>query len=86
PRDGLAAQERGGEPFGVVEEFGRGPALLAHAAAAGRGGDLAFRVLLQPHAALERAVRAVGVGGAEDGEGGANGHVASVTGRRFGVT
>jgi hypothetical protein len=28
----------------------------------------------------------VGVGGADDGEGGANGHAASVTASRFGVT
>jgi hypothetical protein len=29
PGDGLAVQERGREPRGVVEQFGRGPALLA---------------------------------------------------------
>ena len=78
-----ATHERRGQAIGGAEEFGRGPALLAQAAAIGgeipTGDDHRGRALRRPirprqrHRALESAIRAVGVGGCRD-PGGRVGH------------
>ena len=78
-----AADQRGGEPVGAVEQLGAGPALLAQAAAVGRevgrGGDRRPRVAgsaVSVMRALQRAVRAVRV----DASAGAR---SAATGRRL---